>query len=777
MRKLNTTLLLFMAIITLCNCDGRKLEADYEVIPRPQEITVKTESPFLLNDSTLICYPQGNEKLQNNAAFLSEFVYELTGKRLKTQPAENEIPHNAFILSIDNSVNHAEGYKISVDAQTINISGKTEAGVFYGIQTIRKSMPISKETSEIIFPAAEINDYPRFDYRGMHLDVCRHFFSTDFVKRYIDILALHNINTFHWHLTDDQGWRIEIKKYPKLTEIGSVRKKTVIGKNTGEFDNTPYGGYYTQEEIKDVINYAAERYITIIPEIDLPGHMLAALAAYPHLGCTGGPYEVEPTWGIFADVICIGNENAMMFLEDVLDEVSNLFPSKYIHIGGDEAPRDNWKVCPKCQARIKKENLITDDKHTKEDRLQTYCTRRMESFLNKKGRQIIGWDEILDGDVAPNATIMSWRGLEGGIKAAQMGHDVIMVPTSHCYLDYYQTDNIEDEPFGIGGYVSVEKVYELEPVPDVLNTEEAKHILGAQANLWTEYIATPEHAEYMILPRLAALSEVQWSTPERKDYRNFTDRLPHLLNIYGQKGYNYATHVFDIKAKFTPEPEKGSVTVTMNTVDNADIYYTLDGSTPTSASSKYKNSLAINQNVQFNAVAIRAGVPGRKVSEEIHFNKATLKPITLITPPSKKYQFDGEVTLVDGLKGNESYSTGRWLGFIGGDVEAIIDLQQPTEIRKVSTQAIVDMSAWIMGSTGLVVSVSDDNESFREIAAKDYAIDTDPGKHSIDTYEVAFDPVKTRYVKIKIKRSKSLPKGHNGEGTAPYIFIDEICID
>ena len=373
----------------------------------------------------------------------------------------------------------------------------------------------------------------------MHLDVCRHFFPLEFVKEYIDLLALHNMNTFHWHLTDDQGWRIEIKKYPKLTEIGSMRNRTVIGKaRSGEYDNTPYGGFYTQEQAKEIVKYAQERYITVIPEVDLPGHMLAALAAYPEMGCTGGPYEVCPRWGVFEDVLCIGNEKSMQFLEDVMAEIIDIFPSKYIHIGGDEAPRTRWEKCPKCQARIRTEKLKADKNHTAEDRLQSYCMTRIEKLLNSKGRQIIGWDEILEGDVAPNATVMSWRGSAGGIKAAQLGHDVIMTPNDYCYFDYYQSEDTRHEPFAIGGFVPLEKVYSLNPTAS-LTEEQAKHILGTQANLWTEYIPTSEQVEYMVLPRMAALAEVQWTQLEKKDYTNFTTRLAGLIGLYRRDGLNY----------------------------------------------------------------------------------------------------------------------------------------------------------------------------------------------------------------------------------------------
>ncbi|RHI33860.1 beta-N-acetylhexosaminidase [Bacteroides intestinalis] len=777
MRKLNHALLAGALALACASCTAEK-EANYQVIPLPQEVSLTQENPFKLNENVLIAYPENNALLQRNAEFLSEYIQQATNYAPKTKAiAAGEQVKNAIVLGLDPSIANKEGYVLTTTPEGININGQTENGVFYGIQTLRKSIPAEAKEATILIPAGEIKDEPRFSYRGMHLDVGRHFFPKEFMKKYIDLLALHNMNTFHWHLTDDQGWRIEIKKYPKLTEIGSQRSRTVIGRNTQEYDNTPYGGFFTQEEAKEIVKYAQERYITVIPEVDLPGHMLAALAAYPEMGCTGGPYEVCPRWGIFEDVLCIGNDQTMQFLEDVMNEIIEIFPSKYVHIGGDEAPRTRWEKCQKCQARIKTEGLKADKNHTAEDRLQSYCMTRIEEFLNSKGRQIIGWDEILEGDVAPNATVMSWRGMEGGIKAAQLGHDVIMTPTSFCYFDYYQTADTKDEPLGIGGYVPIEKVYSLKPVPAVLTEEQSKHILGAQANLWTEYIHSSEHVEYMVLPRMAALAEVQWTQPEKKDFKDFTKRLARLMKFYQRDGFNYAKHVFDLKVDFTPDVTKKAVVVTLSTIDDAPIYYTLDGTEPTTASLKYTEPVSITETADFQAVVIRPEGKSKVVNKKISFNKATYCPIELTFQPSEKYKFGGAITLVDGMKGNDSYATGAWLGFVGGDVEAIIDLGQESEIKQVATNAIVDMSAWIMGSTGLVVSISDDNKEFREVAAKDIPAETNIDKKGVENYEITFDPVKARYVKVVIKRSPALPKGHAGEGKAAYMFIDEIEVD
>lgn len=542
MKKLITISVIFV-VIAACDISER-VEADYRnVIPLPHEIVMVDGNSFVVEKDTRILYPEDNVLLERNAQFLAGYIEETTGRRLKVEPGQGGNDENVIMLGLDASIDNPEGYELTVLPDRVTIKGQAANGVFYGLQTLRKSVPAIAYGSDIILPAAVIKDAPRFAYRGMMLDVGRHFFSVDFVKRYIDLLAMHNMNYFHWHLTEDQGWRIEIKKYPRLTEIGSIRKETGIGASRTEFDGKPYGGFYTQDEIREIVKYAQERYVTVIPEIDLPGHMLAALAAYPELGCTGGPYEVACHWGVFPDALCLGNEKTYEFLEGVLSEVIELFPSKYIHIGGDEAPRTRWEMCPKCQGLAKKEGLRTDRKHSTEDRLQSYCMKRIERYLNERGRQIIGWDEILEGDVAPNATVMSWRGIRGGIKAAKLKHDVIMTPNDYMYFDYYQSDDKAQEPLAMGSGVTVEKVYGFEPVATELEKEEKKYILGVQANVWTEYIATPEHVEYMMVPRIAALAEVQWMMPEEKDYQEFLKRLSSLVGFYKRESVNYAKHV------------------------------------------------------------------------------------------------------------------------------------------------------------------------------------------------------------------------------------------
>lgn len=545
MNRLLTTLMLMLS----CFIARGAGKADYaQVIPQPRSVNMQKGAPFLLQSSTVITYTAGND-MQRNATFLSQWINELTGVKLGVQATKGKAK-SVISLVIDakaKDINNTEGYAINITNKGIIVRGKTAAGVFYGCQTLRKTMPALKNadgTAVIEMPAVAITDEPRFGYRGMHLDCSRHFYKASFVKQYIDMIALHNMNRFHWHLTDDQGWRFAVDKYPKLATIASQRNGTMLGHCPNVIDHTPYGGYYTDEEIKDIIKYAADRYITIIPEVDMPGHMMAVLAAYPELGCTGGPYETAMRWGIFEDILCAGNPKSYEFLEAVLDKVCDLFPSRYIHIGGDEAPRTRWEKCPKCQAIIAKEGIVAKDGHSKEALLQGYLTHKVQAYLEAKGRRIIGWDELLGCDVDTTATIMSWRGSEPGAKGAKLGHDVIMTPMPHCYFDFYQTKDIRNEPVAIGNFLDVAKVYAMQPVADGLSPEAAKHIIGVQANVWTEYITCPEYVEYMILPRMAALAEVQWMPESQKNFDAFKKRITSFRSIYDHYGWNVAPHLW-----------------------------------------------------------------------------------------------------------------------------------------------------------------------------------------------------------------------------------------
>lgn len=542
-----TKKILLSLVLSLFVATGFATDASYDVIPLPQSIVMVKGKSFILNSNTTIFCSSKDDLMQKNACFLSCYIADLTGLKLKVSDIKPKKGNYIELLLNNKNIKGKEAYTININNKNIKISGFTSAGVFYGVQTLRKSLPICNAINNpIVLPAAEIKDAPRFKYRGMMLDCSRHFFSIDFIKKFIDLIALHNMNTFHWHLNDDQGWRIEIKKYPKLVEIGSVRTGTVMGRNSDVDDSIKYGGYYTQEQCREIVEYARQRHITVIPEIDMPGHMKAVLASYPNLGCTGGPYKVGHNWGVYYDVLCIGNEDTFKFVEGVLDEIIDIFPSRYIHIGGDETPTKRWSECSKCEKIMQKEGLPIN-------KLQAYFTNRIEKYLNSKGRSIIGWDEILDGDINKSATIMSWRGIEPGEKGAKMGHDVIMSPTSHCYFDYAQTKEQYSEPLTQVHALDVEQVYSLDPAPKTMSEESKKHILGVQANLWTEYISNPNLATYMLLPRMAALSEVQWTSPAQKDFKQFKIRATRLSKLYDKYGYIYALHLWQERYKHNRE--------------------------------------------------------------------------------------------------------------------------------------------------------------------------------------------------------------------------------
>ena len=716
-------LFLCLATLLLSACTKEQLPvANYDIIPQPKEVQLNEEKPFELGPKTIVYFESG---LQREAQFLSEYVNDIMGYAMKTQEYQSQ-PDGIVLKVVPEDFDQSEAYEINITTKQVTIKGADAAGVFYGIQTLRKSLPISQlstsnsqltlnsklSTLNSQLPCGTIKDYPNFAYRGMHLDPCRHFIPLDSVKVYIDMLAMHNMNQFHFHLSDDQGWRIEIKKYPELTEIGAYRNGTVIGHNGYLYDTIRHGGFYTQDELRDLIEYAAERHINIIPEIDLPGHMQAALACYPQLGCTGGPYEVWKRWGVSEDVLCAGNEETMLFVEDVLNEVMDVFPSPYIHIGGDECPKVRWEKCPKCQAKIKELGIKKDDKFSAEDYLQSYVMNRMAKVVEARGRRVIGWDEILEGNVSETAIIMSWRGTEVGIEAARKGHDVIMAPSSHLYFDYYQSEDIASEPMCIGGYLPVERVYEFQPLPEELTPEQQKHIIGVQANIWTEYIAHFWHVQYMALPRMEALTEIQWNNPRERDFDAFVERCRHMAQLYDLYHYTYADHIF-----------------------NPQVW-----------------------------------------ADTVEANLATHKPITLRQQPAEKYTYEGAPLLNDGNLGRGAYNSGRWLGFCGYPLDAIIDLEQPAEMQHVRFHALVNKGAWIYNPSQFKVLVSDDGETFREVAQKDIPISTWEDRDGIFAYEVDFEPVTAKFVEVVIS-GYDLPEDHSGFGNPAWIFVDEIEVE
>lgn len=582
------------------------------IVPKPLEISQR-EGKFTINKKTeIVIFSPELKQLAENLSFKFKAS---TGYQL---PVTEEQPtSNAIVLSLDNAIGvNDEGYLLDADPKIISIKGATPQGVFYGVQTLLQLLPAEIESTELVnniawdVPAVNIKDEPRFKWRGMHLDICRHFLSVGQIKKQLDVLAIFKINTLHLHLTDDQGWRIEVKKYPKLTETGAKRT---------EFDGTEYGGFLTQEEIKDIVAYARQRYITVVPEIEMPGHAMAALTAYPELSCTGGPFKVRTVWGIEEDVFCAGKEEPFIFLENVLNEIIPLFPGTYFHVGGDECPKSRWEKCPLCKKRMQEEKL--KDYHE----LQSYFIRRVEKVVNAHGKKMIGWDEILEGGIAPSATIMSWRGEEGGIAAANMNHDAVMTPNKWLYLDYYQADN-KIEPVGIGGYNTLQRIYEYEPVPDSLPADKHKHILGAQGNVWSEYLYTPELMEYRAFPRIIALAEVTWTSKDNRDYKDFERRINNQLVRLDEHKINY--HI--------PQPEQpnGScntvaftdqIEVGFQSVRPVKMVYTLDETEPATASPVYEEPLKFTES---EVIKIRSVLPSGVMSKvrTIRVEKQTYAP-------------------------------------------------------------------------------------------------------------------------------------------------------
>ncbi|MDE5745446.1 MAG: family 20 glycosylhydrolase [Paramuribaculum sp.] len=766
-----------LAVAALCiaasACSKRgELTADYNVVPLPQSIELTGGDGYRLTSSTSIVYTEGDSALLNDANLLAGYLTQMTG--LKPDVAPGEPGDGVIALQSNLESENPEAYTLTVTEHGITVNGATAAGTFYGIQTLRKAIPAAGNNN-VLFPAAVISDQPRFAYRGAHFDVSRHFFPADSMKSFIDMLALHNINTLHWHITDDQGWRIEIKSRPGLTEKGSKRGGTVIGHNSGVYDSIPYEGFYTQEEAREIVKYAADRHITVVPEIDLPGHMLGALTAYPELGCTGGPYEVWQQWGVSEDVLCAGNDSTYKFIDDVLAEIVDIFPSEYIHVGGDECPKTRWKECPKCQAKIKELGLKGDEHGTPEEKLQSHVIHHASDFLASKGRKMIGWDETLEGGLAPGAIVMSWRGEKGGIEAAKKGHDVIMTPNNYLYFDYYQTLDRENEPEAIGGYVPVQRVYDYEPLPDALTPEEAKHIIGVQSNLWTEYIPTFAQAQYMELPRLAALAEVQWSNAP-KDYKAFSKRVRNMMKHYEANGYNYAKHMFDVAGTITPDLENGTITLTLQTIDDAPIHYTLDGSEPTAESPVYTEPVVLRESAEIKAAAIRPEGASRTYTNSVSFNKATAHPVTLVNAPHPSYAAQGGVTLVDGKFGTTSFNNGDWVGFAGNDLVAEINLEGEQEISSVGLRTNVDTQSWIFDAREIEVAVSADGKSYTTVATESYPEMT-AEKSEIAKHELKFAPVKAQYVRITVKPENNIPAWHGGAGHRGFVFVDELIVD
>ena len=744
---------------------------DLNVIPLPQEVTeTASAEPFVVRSSTTICYPAGNEKLERTAHFLASYIKEVTGTEVKLDTKAGG--SNCIVLGLDPSIPQKEGYVLNITADQVTLNGQTEAGVFYGVQTIHKALPITKGKALGSLPAGTVKDFPQYGYRGFMIDVGRHFFSVDYLKELIDVMALHNINYFHWHLTEDQGWRIEIKKYPKLTEIGSIRKETITAPGSGKFDGTPVKGFYTQEEAREIVAYAAERFITVIPEVDMPGHMLAALASYPELGCTGGPYEVATKFGVFREVLCGGNEKTLQFAKDVINEIMDIFPdAPYIHIGGDECPKAEWEKCPKCQAKIRELGLRDTKEHSKENQLQVYFMSEVEKEIAKRGKKMLAWDEILEGNPDPKTTtVCAWTGVPASIKSAKLGHQTIVCPISHLYFSNPGYNRLK-------GVSSIERVYNFEPASPKLTEEEKKNIIGVQGCIWTEWTKDSVKMEWQMMPRIAALSELQWSNPAQKNLDGFLKRLRHQLNLYSLYGFHYKEDIEDVTMSAEPTGEGGAARVTLTTFDNALVYYTLDGTDPTNQSTLYTEPFTIDGTTTIKAKAIRDGRETGVVESTLEYNLATMRPITLNSESAPSYTYKGAAVLVDGLTGDDNYRSGRYIGFYGKDFDATIDLQEEREISSVSVGTYLVPGDYIFGLTGLEVYGSSDGKNFKKIASKSIPTLEKGSKNNVLARpEINFDKAKTRYVRIVGKCTPVLPKWHPGAGSQTFLFIDEVAV-
>ena len=782
-----------IVIVLLFNCSIVFGQNSLNLVPAPAEIKMG-KGTFSVNWKSVIVLEGSN--LEKTAALLNEYLQMQAGFKLKI--VKHYTGNNAIRLNFDRLDNKISGaYVLSIDNKGVYIAGDNENGVFYGIQTFMQFIPLavnSKQQANSGFniPQLTIIDHPRFKYRGMHLDVGRHFFPISFVKKYIDYLAAFKFNIFHWHLTEDQGWRIEIKKYPEITKIGAWRNGTIIGRYPGKGnDNKPYGGFYTQAEIKEVVQYAKERYIDVIPEIEMPGHSSAAIAAYPWLSCfPAKPTEipvkmssqksmeqqkagkiklVQETWGVFDDVFCAGKDSTFKFLENVIDEVITLFPSKYFHLGADECPKAHWKLCPACQKRMKDNNL--KDEHE----LQSWFVQRIEKYVNSKGKTMIGWDEILEGGLAPNAVVMSWRGEKGGIEAAKQKHPVIMTPGNPVYFDHTQSKN--EDSITIGGYNPIENVYAYEPIPKELNAEQGKYILGAQANMWTEYMEYPSKVEYQLFPRMTALSEVLWSPVAKRNWKDFERRLPTIFERLDKQKINYSKAYYDLKATVMPTEDFRGVKWKLESNTTSGVIHYVPNKFSSVLNEYTKPLLALDSNAWLSAVIV---IPGKAMGEflkqKLYFNKATGKKITLVTEASQKYPGDGAFTLVNGVQNEKGMSkSSEFLGFNGTDMDATIDLGKETEVSKIILHSLNHPGSWIYSPSQVEVSFIPFIDT--TIITKHQPVEsvTHIVKDENNDQTIQLSAPKTcRYIRVYAKNYGIIPDGKPGAGNKAWLFVDEI---
>lgn len=763
----------FVKFLLLLACPLTLFAQQVSIIPQPVELKLN-EGNFSIDQNTTVQFNASQAALKPAVDFFLNAVKEISGIALQqNKPAAKKVE---FILAAQTAFK-PEAYSLTVTPSLIQIKASSYAGIFYGIQSVLQTLPQVRTNAALQVPCMQINDEPRFKWRGMHLDVSRHFFSADVVKQYINLMAMYKMNTFHWHLVDDQGWRIEIKKYPKLASTGAWR----VDQNDKVWGSRPqaqpgeaatYGGYYTQEQVKEIIAYAKTRNVTVVPEIEMPGHVASAIAAYPQLSCTQLP-QLPLTGGNYNNMssnYCAGNEEVFSFLQDVLTEVIALFPSTYIHIGGDEVDKGPWKKCERCQARMKKEGLKN------EEELQSYFIKRMEKFIVSKKRKMIGWDEILEGGLAPEATVMSWRGEAGGIEAAKMHHDVVMTPGSPCYFDHYQAGP-EGEPLAIGGFNTVKKVYDYEPIPKELSAEQHKYVLGAQGNVWTEYISTAEHLEYMVLPRMLALAETVWSPAATKNWNDFSRRLHFHFKAFDAKGVHYSPGNFTVDIK--PAAKNGKLEVALfSEVPTASILYTTDGSVPTVSSAVYTQPIAVESTQTIRAVTVQNGkiMNLQPVEQRFVMHKAVGANVQYAFAPSRSYMADGMNSLTDGVRGKSAVNK-LWHGFNKNNLVATVDLGTEKNISRISLGCLQHYRDWIFLPTAVKFEISVDGKTFTEVATVQNDVPANTLALTIKDFTAKFTATNARYVRVTAFTLEACPKGHPGEGKPAWTFADELEVE
>ena len=766
-------LFLFICPLLALACNKRVV-ADYNVIPQVQNLSVKDGDVYVLDSSRKLVYD--DQDIRRSLELFAQDLEELVGIRPSVAAGTFEDAKDNVYFTLGLQDGRKEAYSINVSSDGIIVRAVAPEGIYRATRTLLKSVGTEK-TSSVEFPSAEVSDWPRFGYRGLMLDVSRHFSDVEMVKRTIDMLALHQLNIFHWHLTDDQGWRIEIKSHPELTEVGAWRDDTVVGRYLGgtdyPTDGKRHGGFYTQEQIREIVAYAKERYIEIIPEIDLPGHTSAVLAAYPQLGCEDKEYKVANRWGVIRDVLCAGNPASLDLFKDIMNEVCELFPGKYIHLGGDECVKDRWKACPKCQRKIRELGLKDGSQYSKEDYLQSWFMGEVASFVQSKGKRVIGWDEILEGVPMDDSVIMSWRGTEGGITAARMGHDVIMTPTSDMYFDQSQTLASQLEEIPVGGFINVMKVYSYEPLPASLTPEQQKHILGCQANIWCEYMPEERIRQYQILPRLAALSEVQWTMPERKNYKCFLKRLPKMLSLYDHYGYNYAKHIFDVACSYSVNVEKGSLEVSLSTLGNDPIYYTLDGTSPqTKKASLYDDSpIVISSPSELKVSVLRNGKFAKEESLfKLDCNKATFKKVNISTTLNIMQAHLPHEILTDGIIGSLRCDDYRWMSCTGR-MSLILDLGKSESFSRIGWVALNSQPENILVPQNVKIQISEDGKQYYTILDIEKNHEIQAGQ-SVECISEEVGTQTARYIKMDFDSYKYPDK------TSPsWVFLSELIVE